>query len=177
MAGATGYTKPTNKIIVFNPYAHLPTTTCKVQTATNMIPGRLVKRYSTSDAEIIVNTLANTPIGWLGYEHTNPKYTTDASMAITSAYAVNDIPAVHNGPGVVFVGWLTTGQTVYKGTPLVASGDGEMMPAAATASALVSGDVGHHTTTTGSIPVGGLVIAVAEEYATGAVSFCARSLI
>ena len=176
MTGIAGYIKPTNKIIVFNPYAKLPTTMAKVQTATNMIPGRLVKRYSTNDGDIIVNTAAVTPTGWLGYEATNPKYTTGASMAITDAYAVNDIVAIHSGPGVVFVGWLTTGQTVYRGTPLVASGDGELM-AAASISLTETATETHHSATAGSIPVGGLVIAIAEEYATGAVSFMARSLI
>jgi hypothetical protein len=176
MAGAAGYTIPTNKIIVFNPYAKLPTTTCKVQTATNMIPGRLVKRNSTSDADIIVNTSANTPIGWLGFEETNAKYTAGAEMAITDAYAVNDVVAVHNGPGVVFKGWLTTGQTVYKGTPLVAGGDGELTPAASI-SLTETGTSTHHSASAGSIPVGGLVIAIAEGYYTGAVAIIARSLI
>jgi hypothetical protein len=181
MAGELGYTVPTNKIIVFNPYAKLPTQTCKVQTATNMIPGHLVKRNSTSDADIIVNTAANTPIGWLGYEETNPKYTTLAAtaMAITDAYAVDAIPAVHNGPGVVWKGWLADGQTCYKGSELVAAANGEMS-VAASISLTETASSKHHSASAGSIPVGGSVIAIAEMYAApsgakGAIA--ARSLI
>ena len=164
MAGALGYTVPTNKIIIFNPYAKLPTQTCKVNTATNMIPGHLVKRSGTSDAEIVVNTAANTPIGCLGWEETNAKYTTLDEMEITDAYAVNSIVAVHNGPGVVWKGWLSDGETCYKGSPLVAGSNGEMT-VAVSISLTETASSKHHSASAGSIPIGGSIIAIAEMYA------------
>ena len=184
MAGSTGYTKPTNKVVVFNPYAKLPTQNLKVHTAASCIPGRLVKRYTTADGEVIVNTVGNPPIGFLGYEATNPKYVTGAgtagaNMLITDAYAVDSIVAVHNGPGVVYVGWLASGTHVYQGDLLVPAAAGTLDTAAAITVTQVTGTAHNIDVTAGSVPVGGPVVAIAEQEidASGITAIIVRSLI
>lgn len=168
MAGVTGYTAPVNKVIVFNPYAKLPTRMMKVQTNTSMIPGNLVKRYSTTDNQIIVNTVNNPPLGFLGYEDTPLEYTTGAEMAITGTYAADDIVAVHNGPGVVWMGNVATHN--YPGDLLCAAASGELTTAAALAATIPAGGTTVTTATssnptitfTGAVPTQGPIVAIAE---------------
>jgi len=181
MAGVQRYTAPTNKIIVFNPYAKLPTTMCSVQTDTDMCPGNLVKRYSTTDNQIIVNTVNNPPLGWLGYEETNPKYTNEASMLVTGTYAADDIVAVHNGPGVVWMGNVATHN--YMGDPLCAAAAGELTTALATSVTIPSGGTSVLScssvptfTFAGAIPGQGPIVAIAEADINDTFGPC-RSLI
>jgi hypothetical protein len=187
MAGEKGYTKPANKIIVFNPYAKLPTVECKIHTATNCIPGRLAAVYSNADAEVVVNTVNNTPIGWFGFEATNPKYTVGAEMAITDEYEVDAIVAIHNGPGIVFVGHVANGQHIYRGNVLCAAADGELTAATAIVGTIPSGSTSLLSsssvptiTMAGGLPPQGLPVAIAEAEinASGAAATgCVRSLL
>lgn len=168
MVGATRYTAPTNKIIVFNPYAKLPTTMCKVNTAANCIPGRLVQRSGTSDAEIVVNTVNTPPLGFLGYEETNPLYTTIAGKGITDTYAVDAIVAVHNGPGVVWMGYVTG--HVYMGDLLSPGAAGVLVPTTALSATIPAGGTTVTTATSsnptitfaGGYPPQGSICAISE---------------
>ncbi len=110
----------------------------KVSTATNMYPGRLVKKGST-DGDIVVNTAAGAAIGWLGYLHTAKKY---RPATVDTAYSANDHAAVLHGGGFVIVGRLASGQNVAKGARLMAAANGE----------LSGGTVGTHE-----------IVAIAEE--------------
>lgn len=111
--------KPSNSILVAGyPLIQI----LKVETATNMYPGRLVKK-GTNDDDIVVNTAAGAAIGWLGYEQTIKKYRPDD---VDTIYAVNDQAAVLHGGGFVIVGRLASGQSVSKGDRLMAAANGEL---------------------------------------------------
>ena len=113
-------TKPANKIVVFG--EHLGRVEeLEVETATNVIPGRLVKRGS-SDAQIVVNTDAGVPVGWVGYEQAHKNYRPDNK---TTAYAAGAQCPVLKGPGMVIIAHVATGNNVTKGAPLVAAANGE----------------------------------------------------
>ena len=183
MAGVTRYTIPTNKIIVFNPFAKLPTTMCKIETETSCIPGNLVKSYNQTDNQIVVNTVGNPPLGFLGYEATNPRYTTGAAtpMAVTGTYADGDVVAVHNGPGVVWMGNVATHN--YMGDLLCAAAVGELTTALATSVTITSGGTSVLScssvppfTFAGAIPGQGPIVAIAEADINNTFGPC-RSLI
>ena len=182
MTGVPGYTIPTNKIIIFNPYAKLPTRTCKVETPTSMCPGNLVMRAGTAnDSEIIVNTVGNPPLGWLGWEDTHPKYTVGASKVMTDAYDDNAIVAVHNGPGVVWLGNVATHN--YMGDLLCPAAAGELTTALATSVSIPSGGTSVLScssvptfTFAGAIPGQGPIVAIAEADINNTFGPC-RSLI
>ena len=116
----SGYVKPTNKIVV----AGKPLVQeLKVETATNMYPGRLVTK-GTNDDDIIVNTASTAVIGWLGYEQiTNPGFQPDT---VDSIYIINAQAPVLNGGGFVIVGRLASGQSVAKDAKLKATAAGEL---------------------------------------------------
>ena len=84
-----------------------------VETATNMYPGRLVKK-GTNDDDIVLNDGNTTAIGWLGYEHTSPEY---KKAAKTTIYAASDKVAVLKGSGVILDALAvdTSGNTIAKG--------------------------------------------------------------
>lgn len=115
----SGYQKPTNKIVVAGKYN---TQELKVETATNMYPGRLVTK-GTNDDDIIVNTASTAVIGWLGYEDTNPVFRPDT---VDTIYTINSQASVITGPGVVVVGRLASGQSVAKDAKLKAAASGEL---------------------------------------------------
>ncbi len=115
----TGFKKPNNKIVA----AGEPLVQeLKVETATNMYPGRLVKK-GTNDDDIVVNTANGAAVGWLGYEQTNPQY---KPANVDTAYSAGDYVAVLNGGGFVIVGRLASGQSVDKGDKLEAAANGEL---------------------------------------------------
>lgn len=95
MAYVGNYKVQSNKIIQWG--LSDVTITPVVETAANCYPGRLVTG-GTAEGQIIVNTNLTVPIGWLGWELTDPKFKLDDS--ITTGYAVGDEPAVHSGYGV-----------------------------------------------------------------------------
>lgn len=116
----SGYVKPTNKIVV----AGKPLVQeLKVETATNMYPGRLVTK-GTNDDDILVNTASTAVIGWLGYEQiTNPGFQPDT---VDSIYTINAQAPVLNGGGFVIVGRLASGQSVAKDAKLKGTAAGEL---------------------------------------------------
>ena len=120
-----GFKKPTNKIVA----AGRPLVQeLKIETVTNLYPGRLVKK-GTNDDDIVVNTAANPPVGWLGYEQANPAF---KPASVDTIYgAAEDLVPVLNGGGFVVVGRLASGQSVVKGDPLVPVANGELAKGAA----------------------------------------------
>lgn len=111
---------PSNKIVVDSTNLHLQTK--KVETATNVYPGRLVTQ-GTNDDDIAVCGSAGEALGWAGYEHTAKKY---RPALVTTIYQANDQIGVIYGNGIVLVGSLASGQTVDKGTRLMADANGEL---------------------------------------------------
>jgi len=96
MAGETGYNTPTGKVVVRGtPHEILEK---EVETATNVKPGRLVKK-GTTEAEIKVMDGISTPVGWVGWEQASPEFRQEA---IGTAYTVNDTaPVLRGGPFVI----------------------------------------------------------------------------
>jgi len=122
MAVFGGFRKPTNRIVVAGePIVH----ECKVETATNMYPGRLVQK-GTNDDDIVVGTATGMPIGWLGYEQAHSAY---QPSTVDTAYSLNDRAPVLNGGKFVIVGRLATGENVSKGDLLVPAANGELKKA------------------------------------------------
>lgn len=111
---------PTGKIVVDSTNLHLQTK--KVETATNVYPGRLVIQ-GTNDDDIAVCGSAGEALGWAGYEHTIKLY---RPATISTIYTANDQIAVINGNGIILLGSLASGQTVDKGSRLMAAANGEL---------------------------------------------------
>jgi len=155
----SGWKKPDNKIVV----AGSPLVQeLKVETATNMYPGRLVKK-GTNDDDIVVCGASDMPIGWLGYEHTAAPY---RPSTVDTAYSANDRAAVLCGGGFVLVARLASGENVSKGDLLVPAANGELKKASTlqiaegsttVTSTAANGDIitGHY----GDAPI----VAIAEE--------------
>ena len=102
--------KPSNQIVVWGQPA---TETLKVETATSVYPGRLVKK-GTNDDDIVVAT-AGAHYGWAGYEHTIKKY---RPATVDTIYSDDDQIAVLKGGGFGIVARLASGQNVTKGALL-----------------------------------------------------------
>lgn len=117
-----GVEKPTNKIIAGGEPLKQE---LKVETATNMYPGRLVTKGTNPD-DIIVCTAATPAIGWLGYEQTNPVFRPDT---VDTIYAANAQAAVHNGGHFYVVASLAQGQNVTKDAKLIAAAAGQVTAA------------------------------------------------
>ncbi len=100
---------------------------CKIETATNMYPGRLVKK-GTGDHDIIVATAGSNPAGWLGYEQAAPS---ERPATMTTAYAAGDVPPVLKGGGFIILATLSASQNVAKDDALVADADGRVKKASA----------------------------------------------
>lgn len=134
-----------------------------VETATNMYPGRLVKK-GTNDDDVVLND-GQMPIGWLGYEHTSPEYKKAAKSTI---YVAGDEVAVLKGGGFILDALAvdTSGNTIAKGDML--------MPAGTLGGVLKFAD-------TDPSANGYVRVAVAEESVTipaaGSIAILVRSLI
>lgn len=111
---------PTNKLVLDSTNLHMQTK--NVETATNVYPGRLVIQ-GTNDDDITVCGSAGEALGWAGYEHTAKKY---RPATVNTIYTTSDKIAVINGPGIILVGSLASGQTVDKGSRLMAAANGEL---------------------------------------------------
>lgn len=110
--------KPSNQILVAGtPLVQI----LKVETATNMYPGRLVKK-GTNDDDVVVND-GSTAIGWLGYERTIKKY---RPSTVDTIYAGDEQAAVLHGNHFVIVGSLAVGANVSKGARLKAVAAGQL---------------------------------------------------
>ena len=131
-----------------------------VETATNMIPGRLCKK-GTASQQIIVNTAAAFPMGWIGFEHSSSRF---KPADIDTAYAANDVVAVLYGGHFVVQGLLTTSQTIVDGDVLVPAANGLLQKGT-----VLVATSGASTTTlaiTGNYPGDGIPIARARESVT-----------
>jgi hypothetical protein len=120
MAGETAMVKPTNKIVWDSINLHMETK--KVETATNVYPGRLVTK-GTNDDDVVVNTDGGAAVGWAGYLNTAKNY---RPATVDTIYAQNDQIAVIYGPGMGVVGRLAELQNVAKGALLYAFANGEL---------------------------------------------------
>lgn len=116
----TAMVKPTNKIVVDSTNLHLQTK--KVETATNVYPGRLVEK-GTNDDDVVVCGGSNPAVGVAGYEQTTKNY---RPATVDTIYAQNDQIAVINGPGVIAVLSLASGEATVKGTLLKSAAAGEV---------------------------------------------------
>lgn len=153
MASETAMVKPTNKIVLDSTGIHIQTK--KVETVANVYAGRLVER-GTNDDDIKVGTTSGPVYAWAGYEQTSKQY---RPTDVDTIYKVNDQIAVINGPGIILVGSLASGQNVTKGAKLYAFAAGE----------LSAGTVGTHH-----------IVAIAEESvdaSAAAADILVRSLI
>lgn len=177
MANETAMVKPANQIIYDRTGIHVQTK--KVENATSMYPGRYVIR-GTNDDDVVVATAGSATYGWLGYEDTIKKHRPANEDTI---YVINAQVAVCNGPGVIFVASLLSGQNVTKGARLTVAAAGELT--AATAAAIPSGTTAvtsssAQPTVAGPLPTAGIVVAIAEESvdaSSGAADILVRSLI
>ncbi len=122
----TSQVKPTNRIVLDNQNIH--TQTKKVETATSMYAGRLVKA-GTNDDDIVVATGSNTGYAWLGYEQTHKK---DRPATVGTIYLVNAQAAVINGPGIILVAHLgALNPAIGKDTLLTGAASGTVTPGVA----------------------------------------------
>ena len=153
-----------------------------VETATNVKPGRLVKK-GTAATDVIVNTAGGVPAGWVGWdaEGVHPKIS--PATRDTAYVATNKVPIVY-GP-VILVGKLASGQNVTKDTYLIPAANGELIAAAtqaivAGAVAVTSAAANGASDLTGSIPPSGPIVAQAKENkdaSAGALDIVVESLI
>lgn len=142
---------PSNAIVLDSKNMHVQT--LKVETATNMYAGRLVKK-GTNDDDIIVNTAAGNAVGWLGYEQTTKKH---RPATVATIYAANAQAAVLSGPGMVILAYVEGNGAAYtKGQRLKGGGTGSLSAGT---------DGTDH------------IIAIAEESGSGLTSILVRSLI
>jgi hypothetical protein len=117
--------QPTNKVVLDSKGIHHQTK--KVETAANMYPGRMVIR-GTNDDDVITGTSGGAVYGWIGYNATNKNY---RPATISTIQVINDKIDIINGPGIIVLAWLLSGETVTKGAQLV-SADGGFVQAYAT---------------------------------------------
>lgn len=135
---------PTGKIVVLgDPLVD----ECKVETATNMYPGRLVKK-GTNDDDVVVCGAGEKPTGWLGYEHAPSP---DRPATVDTAYGAGDwVPVLYGGHFVINAR-LANGQSVARGAWLVPAANGEL-----TAASSLSVDSGG-TSVTSTAANGGII--------------------
>ena len=121
MAQYTGIQKPTNKIVASA--ARPPMIQeLKVEAATNMYPGRLVKPGTNNDDMVVGD--ASKAIGWLGFEDTAPAY---RPSTVDTIQVINDQAAMLNGGGFNPVGSLATPCVVTRGDPLANWAAGQLI--------------------------------------------------
>jgi hypothetical protein len=159
-----GIRKPGNAILA----AGTPLVTQKkVETATSMYPGRLVKKGTAVD-DVVVNTAAGACYGWLGYEQCMDAAAMPAS--VDTIYEEGAQAPVLFGGGFVIVGCLTTSQTIVAGDRLVAAASGALSKATAaivtTGSATASAVDAVTPHVSGSVGAEGLIVAIAMESVT-----------
>lgn len=115
-----GFPAATNVVVADRTGIHVQTK--KVETATNVYPGRLVIQ-GTNDDDIAVCGAQGEALGWAGYEDTAKAY---RPATISTIYTANHFLAVVNGPGIIVRASLASGQTVDKGSRLMAGANGEL---------------------------------------------------
>lgn len=125
MTSDTGTPRATNVVITNRESALI--TTKKVETATNVYPGRLLEK-GTNDDDIVVCGGSNPVVGVAGYEDT-PKLYRPATKA--TIYTASAKLAVVRGPGTKVILRIASGEAAVVGSILKASTAG--MVAVATA--------------------------------------------
>lgn len=95
----------------------------RIETATEMYPGRLVKTGTTED-DIVVGDALSAPIGWLGYEQTAIPYMPATKDTI---YAVNDRAIVGRGGGFGIRGKVSQGCVLNFGDKLANWTNGQLV--------------------------------------------------
>jgi hypothetical protein len=110
--------EPVNKIVVDSTNLHMQTK--KVETATSMYPGRLVIT-GTNDDDVIVGTSGGAVYGWIGYEQVHKNW---RPANISTIHVQNDQTQIINGSGIILLAWLLSGETVVKGSRLIAADGG-----------------------------------------------------
>lgn len=90
--------RPTNKIVA----AGKPATVveARVESATNMYPGRLVKQGTNVDDVSVLDDVSGNIVGWLGFEQTAPVWRPSTPATI---YVAEDKAAVLKGGGFVIL--------------------------------------------------------------------------
>lgn len=147
MANETAMVHPSNKIVLDSTGIHLQTK--KVETATNMYPGRLVE-VGTNDDDVVVGTAGGDVYGWLGYEQTSKKY---RPATVDTIYSADDQATVINGSGIIVVASLGFPATVTKGERLTSSAAGEVTPGTAGTDDIVAIAEEAKTTTSASADI------------------------
>lgn len=95
----------------------------KLETATNVYPGRLLKK-DTTDADVEVCAAEDTAVGWAGYEDTLSLY---QNANEDTVYEANDRISVLCGGHFIIVGSvIASSNTVTKGKTLYASTAGQL---------------------------------------------------
>lgn len=154
-----GLQKPANKIVVAGDPLVMQQ---NIETATNCYSGRLVKK-GTNDNDIVVNTAAGNPTGWLGYEQVG----TGMPDSVDSIYSAGAQAPVLYGGKFVIVGHLASGENVAKDDQLVAAANGELKKASslavATGATPVTSSAANGAIVSGSVPLEGPIVAKAME--------------
>jgi hypothetical protein len=138
-----------------------------IETATNMYPGRLVKK-GTADNQIVVCGAGEAAIGVLGYEQAT-KLSRPATRA--TIYTAVQAPVLKRGKGATVLLYLSAdAATIIPGDKLVAAAAGTVTKATAakfvTSTAAAVLGAGASPTIAGNIPTEGPIVATAEESAT-----------
>jgi hypothetical protein len=92
----------------------------KVETVTNMYPGKLVMPGTTA-FDVVVHDGNTPPTGWLGYEHTHENARKDAYTTITVA---DELHSVISGGGFDIYGWQAAGNVALEGDDVFSWEDG-----------------------------------------------------
>lgn len=132
-----------------------------VETGTGVKPGRLVKKGTDADDVVIVAAATDKPSGWVGWDNEGAHPRTSPATRDT-AYATGTLAPIVYGPGTILVGKLASGQNVTKDTPLIPAADGELQ-AASNIAAAESASTRHVGATAGSLPPGGMIVALAKQ--------------
>ena len=118
MTTETGQVQPTNKIVVDSTNCHHQTK--KVETATDVYPGRLVIK-GTNDDDVICGTSGGNVYGWVGYNDVNKAY---RPATISTIHLINDQTDIVNGSGIIVLAWLLSGETTTKGCKIYPAAGG-----------------------------------------------------
>ena len=147
MGNETAMVQPTGRIVLDNQGIHHQTK--KVETATNVYPGRLLEK-GTNDDDVVVCGGSNPAVGWAGYEGTVKKH---RPATIDTIYAQNAQIDMVNGPGIVILASIPSGQTVVKGEILTFAAAGELTVATAGTHHVVATAEESKSTTSGSVDI------------------------
>ena len=166
--------KPSNKIIVQGEPLMTP---FLIETVTTMYAGRLVKK-GTADHQIVVNTVNNPPLGWLGFEQTENEE--DKPDTVDTIWTAKWAPVLYGGHFVI-VGSLASGQNLTAGALLAPAAAGELTEATALTATTPTGSTAVTSTSAtpamtqgGAKPAQGEVVAklLVDCDASGAAADC-----